>query len=483
FLDKEACVNLLCVSRGIYTSVLPIVWEVADLEAVLRLVPGIDIYNVLPPPPSIDLTRLNFHAPLVKTLHATASDDEFPSGWSQKTPDPLFPNLQRLVSNPLHSCGVSWVSKFLGPSLLSFEMFEADAVENPEGGTTEYPSLDLEAYTELFETLSRNCPDTKNLGVFPVRNEVEDRCGQAYKNLGNMTHLRSVTLIVSCVTQELIQALGQLPYLTKLSFWTSGVLLSGLNAPFNAPEASFSSLRELSILSLGGSIMVDICRFRPLFHSLTKFDICFSDQYYDDDEDDRRRSITAVKSLGRNSPHLCDLSICPGGDYGGLVACLPVVNAFKHMPLRCLRLKSISFNTHASSEDEDNSTNDGNHTVQNSSTNVQWTTFLAAVPALEELYLDRQDITPKHLGWFSSLLPNLRLLVFRSVVLRATSKPPADKASATQPITIRGWSFFQKDTQYIPNMADISGAARLPIDDKPVARLNEALVLLKVKGM
>ncbi|KAG8728495.1 hypothetical protein FRC12_021694 [Ceratobasidium sp. 428] len=475
FLNKGTCANLLYVSRDVYTSVLPVVWEATRLEVVLLLIPGMEIYKALTPPPSIDLTRLNFHAPFVKTLYAMAIGPDFPSAWlAHPVPDFLLPNLQRLVLSSPDSYGVGWVPRFLGSSLLSFEVLKIDSAEDPKNEIMECPSLDLDAYIELFDKLSRNCPGIENLQVLPVRDAVEDKCSQAYRKLGSMTHLCSLTLIVSWVTQELMQALGQLPHLTKLSLQSSGVLISNHNRSFNIPNNSFTSLQELSLIGLGDSAMINICQLQPLFHNLTKADIVFNKQYHNDNQDARTRSIAAVKSMGQNSPHLYDISIRIGGDYSGLVACSPVLDAFKHMPLRHLRLNTIDFVPYIDdhSQYEDDYGYDGSGVPRNCSLKAVWTTFLTALPALEELHIDKRDITPEHLDWFASLLPAIRLLVFRSVRLCRTSKLSADnRISATQPITICSWWCFiyyaeEYADEYYPdelrclNTANISSVAR-----------------------
>ncbi|KAG9091163.1 hypothetical protein FRC07_011921 [Ceratobasidium sp. 392] len=109
------------------------------------------------------------------------------------------------------------------------------------------------------------------------------------------------------------------------------------------------------------------------------------------------------------------------------------------MPLRRLRLGSISFDPYDNGDPDESEF--GDEITQSDSPEVQWAAFLTAVPGLEELYLGDQNITPQQLGWFASLLPQLRLLVVKIVPLDDFNSLP-DRDGNTQPIIIRSSSFF-----------------------------------------
>ncbi|KAG8692114.1 hypothetical protein FRC09_011439, partial [Ceratobasidium sp. 395] len=194
-------------------------------------------------------------------------------------------------------------------------MVAGDGTEDPEREIGEYPWLNLEVYTELLNQLSRSCPLLEVLQVFPVFGQEEEPCDEAYMALGNMAHLQSVTLIVSWIPENLLRALGQLPYLKNLSLWTSGITRS-VEDPLEIPDNSFPSLQRLSLVGIGELTIKHTCAVPSLFRNLTQADLIFnmhSESYLGSSE----RSIVAVKSLGQNTPYLEDLAIRPRGRHGG----------------------------------------------------------------------------------------------------------------------------------------------------------------------
>ncbi|KAG9119836.1 hypothetical protein FRC07_004936, partial [Ceratobasidium sp. 392] len=413
-LEKKDYINLLYVSRGAYASTLPIVWEEIHLEDILPF-----ILEEL----QADFTRLNTHIPLVKTLKAFELEDKpTPNQWPESTPNPLLPNIQRLVVGFMGIDGeetIDWISGLLTPNLLTFEMAVEDSGGYPErdaGG--DYGELEPDTYIQLVDLVSRTCPRIKSLQLFPVRDEREEECGAAYNQISTMTNLRSVTLVVPQVTESMFLALGRLPHLEKLSLWCSGVLMHSY-VSVTVPDDSFPSLRQLSLISLSDHMIGSVCEVVPLFRHLTRAEIIFSDQSDVEWLGGYRTSIMAVKSMGQNSPYLCDLEIKPEGrDCGRLVICLPVIAAFRQMPLRRLSLGAITFDHrgYPAPEDSDSDSDtsfdySGDEITRSDSPEFQWTTFLTAVPALEELNLHCQDIRPQELGWMASLLPKLGLLV------------------------------------------------------------------------
>ncbi|KAG8792835.1 hypothetical protein FRC12_004706 [Ceratobasidium sp. 428] len=491
-LDRGIYIHLLHVSRDVYASILPMVWEVTLLKSVLFLIPGVETSNYVIFPPVVDLTRLNAHAQFVKTLNATTSELYCLTKWPEAIPKSMLPNLRRLVLNSLHRYGANWISRLLNPNLRSFEMAAGDGTEDPEREIGEYPWLNLEVYTELLNQLSRSCPLLEVLQVFPVFGQEEELCDEAYMALGKMAHLQSVTLIVSWIPENLLRALGQLPHLKNLSLWTSGITRS-VEDPLEIPDNSFLSLQRLSLVGIGELTIKHTCAVPSLFRNLTQADLIFnmhSETYLGSFE----RSTVAVKSLGQNTPYLEDLAIRPRGSHGGLVICSPVVDAFKLMHLRRLRLGYIAFSLDGG----------GDGIAQGNSPEDRWTTFLAALPFLEELHLEEQSITPEHLAWFAALLFRLSLLEIRGVDLGKAPKTSPNSAKATQRITVRAWSCFvtwesHRENTYMPDEPSISTAARYLCDIWPnvtcestddqkhcrsnnestFARLNAAIMLLR----
>ncbi|KAG8781285.1 hypothetical protein FRC12_022030 [Ceratobasidium sp. 428] len=481
-LDQKLYVHLLYVSRNVYASVLPMIWEVALPKSVLLLIPGIEITDHIKFPSVIDLTRLSLHAPFVKTLNAATLEGLSASGeWPEVISKSILPNLQRLVLSKLDGDGVDWISRFLSPSLQMLDMDPGNGEEDSEDDTGKFPWLTLDTYTALFNLLSLNCPLIRTLRVSPVSGDIfkEELCGEAFNRLSNMSSLQSVTLVISCITGELIRALSQLPRLTELSFWTSGVTTMFVQSTLEIPNDSFLSLKRLSMIDLGQDSIKHICTVRPLFRNLTQADIIYNTRIYFTDSGNYKRSVLAVASLGQNTPQLQELAIHPRGwDLGGFVVSLPVINAFKHMHLRRLSLGSISFKRDYCPY-ESIGPGDGDEITESDSPELQWTAFLGSIPRVEELHLEFQNIVSDRLAWFASLLPKLRLFVFRAIDLGEAPEVPNDKTGAAHPITIRTWSCFATEGShwqetYVPDEHGLSNAARYIHDLWPKA---------KVKGM
>ncbi|KAG9086915.1 hypothetical protein FRC06_002818, partial [Ceratobasidium sp. 370] len=180
----------------------------------------------------------------------------------------------------------------------------------------------------------------------------------------------------------------------------------------------------------------------------------YCDQCYEGTEENHMRSSFAIKSLGQNTPHLQDLTICSQENYGDFVVTLPVVDAFRHMPLKRLRLSEVTF--------DDNDDEGEDFHGDNPGTAAQWTSLLTAVSHLEELHMERQDLKPEHLQLIASLLPNLRLLVLGSVKLSEIEEP-FNGVHAPQPVIIRSRSYFRSqvylEVGHVPDEAAVYKAA------------------------
>ncbi|KAG9076126.1 hypothetical protein FS749_012129 [Ceratobasidium sp. UAMH 11750] len=354
-------------------------------------------------------------------------------------------------------------------------MFSLDP-RNPE---EEHPWLDQDTSLDLIDRISRTCPHIETLRIFPKGIAQSGLDDEAYDKISNLQYLRSFTFSGTIVHERLLEILGQLPHLETLTFCTDYAETWEYDeSPLDVPDDSFASLRQLYLYGLDESAMSRVCKVSRLFRHLVTAVIIFEDQCFDENMSDTSRSKVAVKSLGRNSPHLENLTIHPRGDNDPFVASWPVIDAFKYMPLRCLNLGEVYFDSDEDEdgeEDEDegdeqveeaeDDTGDENEdrgtSTQNRPAVPEWEYLLSAVPQLEELYLERQQLWPGLLASFASELPMLRLLVFAHVRLDAvvTSLDSGIRAgTATQLITLRAHSYFGSKVPYLDNA--ISTAAR-----------------------
>ncbi|KAG8773698.1 hypothetical protein FRC12_002374 [Ceratobasidium sp. 428] len=454
FLEKKHYVNLLYLSRSLYDCVLPLVWGDVDLQFILFLIPGSKVsesassnwehsYRVFDFPATIDLSRLNFHSNFVMTLRTASSyavhlPDECLNSKMRTESPPLLPNLKYFIVNTFgkaKSEHVKWVPWLLHPGLLGFEMYSLKA-ENREGGTQEIHSwLDSETCLGLLDQLSRTCSGLKILRLYPAefKGASEAQRAFAYKKIGDLTHLRSLTLGGTVLQNELFRVLSQLPYLETLSFRADeSQAQENYDEAINIPEDSFPSLRHLNLYQLNESPMSRLCKVPQLFRHLTSAVIVFEGKpHYSGRLVVYRvnRSEVSITSLGANSPSIERLTLLPDGD---CTSCFEVswsaINAFKFMPLRYLSVGSVKLGFGSGSGDPQNR-------------EPVWEDLLAAVPQLEELRMETKRMTVDELQLLGSLLPKLRLLVFWQIDLSAVGQPP-EMIKATQSITLRSWSFF-----------------------------------------
>ncbi|KAG8717586.1 hypothetical protein FRC08_007166 [Ceratobasidium sp. 394] len=376
----------------------------------------------------------------------------------------LLPNLRHIIVNTFGSAEpehVKWIPRLLHPDLLSFEMYSLSAEKRRSGAREVHSWLDQGTCFKLIDQLSRTCPRLETLRLYPAQGEHNElQRATLYNNIANLTHLWSFTFSGATVQEELFLVLGRLPHLETLSLRADdSQVQSDFQDTINVPNDSFPSLRHLDLYQLNRSAMSRICSISPLFRRLVSASIISKGK-------PALLGRVATKSinspdviftcLGANSPRIEHLTILPGWGYQ---SCLDItwliLDAFKLMPLRYLSVGTINLESRWSH--------------QNDRPKITWECFLAAVPQLEELHMETKSIEWNELQLLGSWLPNLRLLVFWRIDL-CKAEPPTEAINATQPITIRCWSYFGahfwggfRDGRWVPHTPDepsILNAAR-----------------------
>ncbi|KAG9121295.1 hypothetical protein FRC07_002790 [Ceratobasidium sp. 392] len=479
FLKKQDYVNLLYLSRDTCAAVLPVVWEEVDFWPLFHLVPGTKIgvhsFSKADPgylvdfPHTTDLTRFDIYSPYVKTIRTSRPYlIYFPGRWHGPgvPAQPLLPNLRHLIITTFGSVEadyVNWVPWFLHPGLLGLEMF---SIESGGEQNEVHSWLDQRATFYLIDQIACTCPRIEALRLFPAKiadSDVDD-CAKIYNRIADLHHLRTFGFSGTMVHQELLEILGRLPYLETLSLHTDWEETWEYDeSPLEVPDDSFPSLKHLYLYGLDESAMSRVCKVPSLFRHLIQATIIFEDQDFDENLSDNKRSNVAVECLGQNSPHIQDLTILPRGNNGWFVVSWPVINAFKYMPLKCLRFGEVTFySTADNDEGEEEEGDESGANNANSLPDIHWEDFLASVPYLEELWLEQQELHPSQLPLFAAHLPKLKLLVFGSMELGYAegSSDLADGHVAKQSITLRGWSYTKPwkvglDGAYAPIQEDI----------------------------
>ncbi|KAG9121712.1 hypothetical protein FRC07_002237, partial [Ceratobasidium sp. 392] len=294
-----------------------------------------------------------------------------------------------------------------------------------------------------------------------------DHCITTWQQFAKWKDLRTFTSSGARIHQELLEVLGKLPHLETLSFlndrndsvqepdWT----------PANVSDECFTSLRQLYLYGLGHDVASWICKVPALFRHLVKAVVVVRLEHIWETMSDAQLSDVAMECLGRNSPHLQDLTVYTRGSSGCFAVSWSTIDKFKHMPLRRLEFGHISFNPELNVGGDEDGDEGGDTQTPNTIPRIKWQDFLSAVPYLEELHLQREQLEPWQLPLFASHLPKLRLFAFGIIDLYDTGHPSDGTGwhPATQPIVLRGQSFFSLlisvQKCVLPDMEIISNAA------------------------
>ncbi|KAG8784441.1 hypothetical protein FRC12_018707 [Ceratobasidium sp. 428] len=473
FLDAKGLSKLLYLSRDIYNSVLPILWQDVDMKFLFHLIPGTKTKEsnpnnpkgcnyVITFPSRRDLARFAVHAPLVKTLRTSRPYAvHFPSEWPRSGPDatiiPLLPNLQRLVittfaSGSVKGALVDWIPRLLYPGLLRLEMFTINPIEEPD--FEEYSWLNKDTYLDLLNEVSRICPHIETLRLFPrgLNRPDEYYCTKVFNYIAGLQRLRSLAFSGAMVHKELFKTLSQLPHLETLSLCTDymGDIDEYDESSLGIPNNSFPSLKHLYLQGLHVTTISRVCKVPTLFCHLKKAIIRFDDDWYDTDDDEVTCSNVAVTSLGQNAPYIQELTVLTRGNFGSFVVSWSILGRFKYMPLRSLRLGELAFDIKDEEADSNNGSDYGATHNQRNYPEIKWEDFLDSVPQLEELQLERQRIDSQTLQLIAIRLFNLRLLVFGDLYLSEAEPPSGIGHTTTQPITLRGHTYLDCQNSKIP---------------------------------
>ncbi|KAG8771423.1 hypothetical protein FRC12_003621 [Ceratobasidium sp. 428] len=445
FLDQKDRANMLCTSRHVFATILPIVWKDVGLQSVFHLIPGVNMRTesqqfysyVFDFPDSADLTRFDFYAPFIKTLQVPVICviNNLPVEWAILTSSeaiaakPLLPNLEHLkldTSGPVEEIHIKWLSRFLCPGLLGFEMLPVSSRSDREDY---YPWLDMNTSLHLIDQLSRACPRLKLLQIFPGETSLwpSGQREMMWSRIAELQHLRSLNFSGVKVYNELLNTLGRLPHLENLSFCANkndpvNDDLPEFRVPLHVPDDSFPSLRNLYLQGLFEDTMNRLFKVPVLFRRSIIVKIIFAFQPFEYRLDMTERSNTLIECLSQNSPHLEDLTIGLLGKYGCFIVTRLAVDAFRHMHLRYLSLTIVNFDSDVELED-----------------------FLASVPHLEVLDLGLQQLEPDIFQPFGSHLPKLGLLFFGTIDLENAKEllEKVEQQAASQPIVLCGQAFLE----------------------------------------
>ncbi|KAG8699499.1 hypothetical protein FRC09_006584 [Ceratobasidium sp. 395] len=432
------CAKLTRVSRRMFAGAAPMAWAAIEVRHLLNLIPGLinrglapgvsartDVYS-LEIPAQTDLKRFGLYAPFVKRLNTSSIYAiKFSSQWEQSRREtaatPLLPNLLHIRitdSNPIKRENIEWATLFIGPSLLSFELF-----------CTQYrissQTKEEEITSELVARMSGVCTHLEKLRICSRKDIIMPISG--------LNYLRSFSINERGINGDLIDALGLLPRLEELSAFREYFGPFGEKRhPIQLLDDSFPSLRYLALEDISPFIIAQFCNSPKLFRKLEKISIRFGDNC-NEVMGNLERLTTVVLPLGRNSPRVTNLTISLQGWFAPSWS---IIESFKRMPLRYLDLSEVVFGP------EDYVAHEGEGAPPVYHPAIGWHDFLAAVPLLEEFGLSKLDSST--LPIFASMLPHLRRLELREIEFSGAEEVSSAVAGwhpATQSITVQATAY------------------------------------------
>ncbi|KAG8744812.1 hypothetical protein FRC12_014727 [Ceratobasidium sp. 428] len=429
----KKCAKLARVSRCMLAGAAPTVWATVEVRHLLGLIPGTnqsslgvdDDHNTNTYPFEIpaqpDLKRFELYAPLVKRLNASYTYTiKISPQWEQSRREtaasPLLPNLLHIDIdhiNPIKRKNIEWAALFIGPSLLSFELFCAQYELWSR-------TKEEEITSELVAKMSRVCTHLEKLRVCSRKDLLMP--------ISSLNHLRSFSINENGINDDLLDTLGLLPRLEELCVFGEFFSPFGKRRqPIELFDDSFPSLRYLVLEDISPFIIAQFCNSPKLFRKLEKISIRFGANC-NDVMGNLERLTTVVLPLGRNSPRVTSLIISLQGWFAPSWS---IIKSLKRMPLRCLDLTRVVFGP------EDYVAHEGQEAPPVYHPAIGWHDFLAAVPLLEEFRLF--ELESSALPIFASMLLQLRRLAVHEIEFSWVEVPSAVAGwhPATQSIIIQ----------------------------------------------
>ncbi|KAG8784064.1 hypothetical protein FRC12_018993 [Ceratobasidium sp. 428] len=392
------------------------------------------------------------------TPYSVNFPDDFPSPDSQPSTALLPPNLERLlVHTHFHTRPyLSWVRRFLVPSLREFRLLPIRVFEEDIEGLELRP----ESYLELANKVIASSPRIEVLDIYawepnalcksedhpsPYRYcKHQQLYTRSFKDLwerlillGQMQTLttyglRSLSISIPYICSEFLQSLGALPYLETLQLHIDrNKIQIADKIPIVLSDNSFANLGHLGLYGFHPSMFEQLSSPRAFFRNLTTavihiYKLERSDLF--NNSEPLSRDVAPV--LGQNSPYLIRLAVKHLVTDRSTALRLPLLDAYSHTSLRYLELDTIQMAFRGSS--------------QNTQRAFEWGQLLTVMPHLEELKLRDQEISLQELCAITTMLLRLRLLLLKAVLLNEGLVMPdlVGKPAVVEPITVHCW--FQR---------------------------------------
>lgn len=398
----------------------------------------------------MDLSRLKLYAPFIETLEISrcpARRYRIQGNWRARLQDCksqiYLPNLRRLTYTGPDSIyrqeQLDWVTMFISRSVIELEIGGIDTGEQCPRWQS------LSSASRLLRHISETCPGLQNLRIYPgevaqgpnnsngftiQELSFSNMWAPIYGHIDILYNLRCLVISPSVLHPNVFSSISRLPMLETLRIQSSGC-----EAPvyeYHLSDSSFPALRYLELKDLDSNALAHLCSLAPLVQRLTKVDVYSpqdgGDTIWESAED---RIESTLYMLCWLSSQLADLTFSAGWYDGGLTLSHRLVTMIQRLPLRRLDLGHLVV------------------PPQPGWANL----FYTALPLLEELHLEDQDLSTEELRLFAENLPKLRFLKIENVEFRDFGDTPEmfEKAIPQSQIPLRLYTDFTSyDTHTSP---------------------------------
>ncbi|KAG8687424.1 hypothetical protein FRC11_007257 [Ceratobasidium sp. 423] len=378
FSRPADCVNFARTCKPIFKVAAAFVWHHVDgAQNLLMLLSGtlIIIDNKNPESrkvaigvaaSAVDFSRFDFYAPYVRRLTVYGHEAKYfrVSGWSplmiRANSRSLLPNLLSMVmQTKCDSHGPDqfmWIKAFSGPSVLTIQASPSHLLSRTP------PRVSPLAASVILDTISTRCPRLLRLSLFVSENLGLDKYDgennmfgvlwkqDYYHYFRALPALYELSCSVTMLQSDTLNAIGSLPYLTRLSVYSSGGLL--VLQPPHPSGNLFPSLNELSLQDINPYEAASIMQIAPLMKHLTLLELIINPDYLDFDELREDWITGTLLQLLSNSPRLnalhIDLDPLRELDEPYDIGHQDVMDTFSKLPLISLTLSGVHIGDWAS---------------------------------------------------------------------------------------------------------------------------------------
>ncbi|CAE6478277.1 unnamed protein product [Rhizoctonia solani] len=371
FMGPSECKEVASISRIWFLAATPVIWkDVIGIHHLLALFPDAEVKHIgvttiiIRLPPSLDFTRFDIYAPLVKSLdlYGDSKHSYDFTGWGtlNQRQRPLLPYLSSLTMRGAGGSRGSGDQLMWTTLLASSTLREVRTVSSGKKRPTPSSVAPVTA-SLLLSQVVRQCPDLQVLSIFPepaLTNTGNHKEGifesflalsqpPFHVYLPQVRQLRELASNRQILRPDVLPVVASLPLLVHLEIFTLSI---ELDDDISLPENAFPSLQRLSVYLGSNQGVTDLWRI-PALQQLTSLRIEFRDQHNDETDDPDNWARSLLSTIAKNSPNLrhlhvnfslcdsCEDEPCDLGDPD-------LLEELSTLPLETVTLESAWFGIH-----------------------------------------------------------------------------------------------------------------------------------------